>query len=124
MYVDRGDAYVPEGGNQPILLQTNSKTLADLMLKSASGSIDDRIIALNPYKHRYTGECGGPIEYGIPTIGYMPAPSYLLKESAHCGIERMDARLFRVQLENFTRVLRAMDGMTKEQLAGTVPLAG
>jgi hypothetical protein len=33
--VGRGDAYVPEGGNQPILLQTNSKMLADLMLKSA-----------------------------------------------------------------------------------------
>lgn len=124
MYVDRGDAYVPEGGNQPILLQTQSKTLADLMLKSAGGGIDDRIIAVNPYQHRYTGECAGPIEYGIPTIGYMPAPSYLLKESAHCGIERMDARLFRAQLENFTRVLRVMDGMTKEQLAGTAPLAG
>jgi hypothetical protein len=124
MYVDRDDAYVPEGGNQPILLQTQSKTLADLMLKSAAGSIDDRIIALNPYKHRYTGECSGPIEYGIPTIGYMPAPSYLLKESAHCGIERMDARLYRAQLENFTRVLRAMDGLTREQLAGTAPLAG
>jgi hypothetical protein len=124
MYVDRGDAYVPEGGNQPILLQTQSKSLADLILKSAGGTIDDRIIALNPYQHRYTGECSGPIEYGIPTIGYMPAPSYLLKESAHCGIERMDARLYRAQLENFTRVLRTLDGMTKEQLAGTAPLAG
>jgi hypothetical protein len=124
MYVDRGDAWVPEGGNQPILLQTQSKTLADLMLKSAAGSIDDRIVAVNPYQHRYTGECSGPIEYGIPTIGYMPAPSYLLKESVNCGIERMDARLYRAQLENFTRVLRSMDGMTKEQFAGTAPLAG
>jgi hypothetical protein len=124
MYVDRSDAYVPEGGNQPILLQTQSKTLAELMLRASAGSIDDRIIAVDPYQHRYTGECTWVIEYGIPTIGYMPAPSYLLKEGAHGGIERMDARLFRVQLENFTRVLRTMDVMTKEQFAGTAPLLG
>jgi hypothetical protein len=119
MWVDRAEAYVPEGGNQPILLQTQSKPLADLMLTSAAGSIDDRLVAVNPYQHRYTGECSGPIEYGIPTIGYMPAPSFLLKDDANGGVERHDPRLFRAQLENFTRVLRAMDGMTKAQLAGT-----
>jgi hypothetical protein len=30
----------------------------------------------------------------------------------------MDPLLYRVQLENFTRVLRAMDGMSRQQLAG------
>ena len=122
MYVDRGEAWVPEGGNQPILLQTQSKTLADLMLRSAKGTSDDRIVAVNPYMHRYTGECSGPIEAGIPTIGYMPAPSYLLKESLNCGIERMDPELYRTQLENFTKVLRTMDILTKDQFAGTAPL--
>jgi hypothetical protein len=58
------------------------------------------------------------IEYGIPTIGIMPAPSYLLKESPHTGIEKIDPLLFRVQLENVTRMLRAMDGISRAQLAG------
>jgi hypothetical protein len=101
------------------MILTQSKTLADLALKSCRGTIDDRMIAVNPYQHRYTGESGGVIEYGIPTIGIMPAPSYLLKESPHAGIERIDPLLFRVQLENFTRMLRVMDGMSRAQLAGT-----
>jgi hypothetical protein len=42
-----------------------------------------------------------------------------LKESPHAGIEKIDPLLFRVQLENFTRMLRAMDGMPRAQLAGT-----
>jgi hypothetical protein len=118
-WIDRDGAYVPSGQNQTTMILTQSKTLADLALKSCSGTIDDRMIAVNPYQHRYTGESGGVIEYGIPTIGIMPAPSYLLKESAHAGIEKIDPLLFRVQLENFTRMLRAMDGMSRAELAGT-----
>jgi hypothetical protein len=120
-WIDRDGAYVPSGENQTTMILTQSKTLADLALKSCRGTIDDRMIAVNPYQHRYTGESGGVIEYGIPTIGIMPAPSYLLKESPHAGIERIDPLLFRVQLENFTRMLHAMDGMSREQLTGQKP---
>jgi hypothetical protein len=116
-WIDRDGAYVPSGQNQTTMILTQSRTLADLALQSCSGTIDDRIIAVNPYQHRYTGESSGVIEYGIPTIGIMPAPSYLLKESAHAGIEKIDPLLFRVQLENFTRMLRAMDGMSGAELA-------
>ncbi len=117
-WIDRDGSYVPSGENQTTMILTQSKALADLALKSCRGTIDDRMIAVNPYQHRYTGESGGVIEYGIPTIGIMPAPSYLLKESPHTGIEKIDPLLFRVQLENFTRMLRAMDGMSRAQLAG------
>jgi hypothetical protein len=117
-WIDREGAYVPSGQNQTTMILTQSRTLADLALKSCRGTVDDRMIAVNPYQHRYTGESGGVIEYGIPTIGIMPAPSYLLKESAHAGIEKIDPLLFRVQLENFTRMLRAMDGMSRAELAG------
>jgi hypothetical protein len=116
-WIDRDGAYVPSGDNQTTMILTQSATLADLALKSCHGTTDDRMIAVNPYQHRYTGESGGVIEHGIPTIGIMPAPSYLLKESAHAGIEKIDPLLFRVQLENFTRVLRAMDAMSRAQLA-------
>jgi hypothetical protein len=118
-WIDRDGAYVPSGENQTTMVLTQSQALAELALTSCRGSIDDRVIAVNPYQHRYTGESGGVIEYGIPTIGIMPAPSYLLKESPHAGIEKIDPLLFRVQLENFTRMLRAMDGMPRAQLAGT-----
>ena len=33
-----------------------SGTLADLALKSCAGTIDDKIVAVNPYMHRYTGQ--------------------------------------------------------------------
>ena len=121
-WIDRDGAYVPSGQNQTTMIITQSGTLADLALKSCVGTIDDRMVAVNPVAHRYTGESGGVIEAGIPTIGIMPAPSYLLKESSNCGIERMDPRLYRAQLENFTRMLRRMDGMSREQLAGAKPL--
>lgn len=121
-WIDRDGRYVPSGENQATMCITQSGTLADLALKSCVGTVYDNIVAVNPVAHRYTGESGGVIEAGIPTIGMMPAPSYLLKESANCGIEKIDPRLYRVQLENFTRMLRRMDGMSREQLAGTKPL--
>jgi len=116
-WIDRDGTYVPSGENQTTMILTQSRALAEIALKSCRGTIDDRMIAVNPYQHRYTGESGGVIEYGIPTIGIMPAPSYLLKESAHAGIEKIDPVLFRVQLENFTRMLREMDGMSRADLA-------
>ena len=53
----------------------------------------------------------------------------ILQGVYRCGLpvfslRQMTACLFRAQLENFTRALRAMDGMTKAQLAGIAPLAG
>jgi hypothetical protein len=122
MWIDRDGTYVPSGENQTTMVITQSKTLADLALRSCTGTIDDRVIAVNPYQHRYTGESGGVIEAGIPTIGIMPVPSYLLKDTPGASIEKIDPRLFRVQLENSTRMLRKMDGMSREQLAGTRPL--
>jgi len=121
-WIDRDGSYVPSGQNQTTMVITQSKTLADLSLKCCAGTIDNRVIAVNPFRHRYTGESGGVIEAGIPTIGIMPVPSYLLKDSPGRSIEKIDPRLFRVQLENATRMLRRMDRLSREQLAGTMPL--
>ena len=121
-WIDRNGAYLPSGENQTTLVITQSGTLADLALRSCAGTIDDRLVAVNPYMRRYTGESGGVIEAGIPCIGIMPVPSYLLKDSRHGSLEKIDPRHFRAQLENFTRMLRRMDRMSKEQFAGTMPL--
>lgn len=113
---DRGEAYLPTGRNQATMVLTQSKALADLVLQVSAGTIDDRLVAVNPYRRRFTGESAALITQGVPTIGIMPAPSYLLKESAQGGIEKHDARLFHAQVVNFARMLRKMDGMSREQL--------
>jgi hypothetical protein len=112
-WIDRGEDYLPGSENQTTMILTQSKSLADLALKSCADTIDDRIIAVNPYQRRYTGESGGVIEAGIPCIGIMPVPSYLLKQSETGSIEKIDPRLFRTQLENVTKMLRAMDQMPR-----------
>ncbi|WP_148274779.1 hypothetical protein [Novosphingobium sp. PP1Y] len=117
-WVDRGQAYVPSGYNQTTMLQTQSSALAKIALEESRGTLEDRVVAVNPYKGRYTGESGATMSAGIPTIGFMPAPSFLLKESENCGIEKQDPRLLRAQLENFSRMLLRMDGMSKADLAG------
>ncbi|MDB5541157.1 MAG: hypothetical protein JWQ89_2884, partial [Devosia sp.] len=114
---DRGQDYVPTGRNQATMVLTQSKALADLVLQVSAGTIEDRVVAVNPYLKRFTGESAALITYGVPTIGIMPAPSYLLKESPHGGIEKHDPRLFRAQVANFARMLRKMDGMTRAQLS-------
>jgi hypothetical protein len=122
-WADRDGAYLPTGDNQTTLVITRNGRLAKLMLDTCAGTIDDRLLAVDPYKHFYTGESGGVIEMGIPCVGIMPAPSYLLKESRSQSIECIDPRYFRVQLENFTRLLMAMDRMPRQQLAEASPWA-
>ncbi len=116
-WVDRDGAYVPSGYNQATMVLTQSKPLGKIVLEEVAGTIEDRVTVVDPYMKRFTGESANLITYGVPTIGIMPAPSYLLKESENGGIERHDARLYRTQIENFSRMLLRIDAMSKKQLS-------
>ena len=58
---------------------------------------------------------------GIPTIGYIPIPSYLLAAPPDGCIDKLSKTLLHGQIEAFAKAIHTMDGMTAAQLKGPNP---
>ena len=86
------------------------------MLESVKGTGDKRVAVV---KGRYFGEGGALSRAGVPNIGYIPMPSYLVADPANGCIEKLSKDLFHSQIEVFAKVLHKMDGMTAAELKGT-----
>jgi hypothetical protein len=86
-------------------------------LAAAEGTADRRVVAVkvNP-GHGYSGE-GGPLSAaGIPTIGYIPIPDYLLAGPPDCDIGKLSPALMQGQIQAFAKVVHRMDEMPVGQL--------
>ena len=55
---------------------------------------------------------------GIPTIGYIPQPNYLLAGPADGCIEKLDPALLHSQIQVFAKLLHAIETMSAGQLKG------
>jgi len=55
---------------------------------------------------------------GIPVIGYIPQPNYLLAGPADGCIEKLSPELLHSQIQVFAKLLHAIDTMTAAQLKG------
>jgi hypothetical protein len=113
---DKAGRYVPTGKSVISWAITEHRYLADLMLACAKGTIDDRTLAVNPVAKLFTGEGALLYRAGIPTLGFIPIPTYLLTAPQSGEIDKMDATLFRVQVEVLTRVARHLDTMDRQHL--------
>jgi hypothetical protein len=111
-----GDTYVPTGRNAISWAITEKKALADLMLECAEGTLDDRTLAVKPMIKRFNGEGGQTYRAGVPTLGYLPIPAWLLTAPESGEIEKMDANLLHAQVHMFARLLRKLDGIPADVL--------
>ena len=110
--------YKPTGENEWSVAITTRKPLADVMLECVQGSLDRKTAAVNPVKGGFFGE-GGPLSRaGIPTVGYIPMPSYLLAGPANGCIEKLSGQLMHSQIEVFAKLIHRLDGMPAADLKG------
>jgi len=97
---------------------TPNTSTGTIMVDALKGSLD-RAAAVNPVNGGWLGEGGGLSRAGIPTIGYIPQPNYLLAGPADGCIDKLSPELMHSQIEVFAKVVHAMDAMSAGQLKGT-----
>ena len=73
---------------------------------------------MNPVNGGWLGEGGALSRAGVPTIGYIPQPNYLLAGPADGCIDKLSPELLHSQIEVFAKVLHTMDSMSAAQLKG------
>jgi hypothetical protein len=111
--------YKATGKNEWSVAITPDKSMGEIMVEALKGS-RDRAAAVNPVNGGWLGEGGGLSRAGIPTIGYIPQPNYLLAGPANGCIEKLSPELLHSQIEVFAKVIHKVDSMSAAQLKGTV----
>ena len=91
---------------------------ADLALH-APGQLRDRAGVVNPAGGGFLGEGSSLSRAGVPTIGYIPQPNYLLAGPANGCIEKLSAELMHSQIQVFARLIQKIDAMPAAQLKGS-----
>ena len=95
---------------------TPSKPMADAMGGALDGTAAKRTALVNPVKGGFLGEGSALSRAGVPTIGFIPQPNYLLAGPADGCIEKLSSRLMHAQIEVFAKTVHAIDGLAAAQL--------
>jgi len=95
---------------------TPSKAMGSVLVDALQGSADRRTAVVNPVNGGFLGEGSALSRAGIPTIGYIPQPNYLLAGPADGCIEKLSPRLLHAQIQVFAKAIHAVDAMSREQL--------
>jgi hypothetical protein len=109
--------YKATGKNEWSVAITPSSGTGMALVDALKGS-RDRCGVVNPVAGGFLGEGSALSRAGIPTIGYIPQPNYLLAGPANGCIEKLSGDLMYSQLQVFAKLIHTMDGMSKEQLKG------
>jgi hypothetical protein len=110
--------YKATGENEWSVAITPNQSTAAILLDSLKGSGDRRTAVVNPTKGGFLGEGSSLSRAGVPTIGYIPMPSYLLAGPKDGCIEKLSAPLMHSQIEVFAKVIHKMDAMSAAELKG------
>jgi hypothetical protein len=115
---DAAMQYRATGKHEWSVAITPSKAMADKLIEALQGS-QDRAGVVNPVNGGFLGEGSGLSRAGIPTIGYIPQPNYLLAGPADGCIEKLNADLMYSQIQMFARLIHAIDAAPTNQLKKT-----
>lgn len=107
--------YKPTGKYEWSVAISPNRSTGMIMAEALRGSVD-RAAAVNPVNGGWLGEGGGLSRAGVPTIGYIPQPNYLLAGPANCCIDKLSPELLHSQILVFAKVIHAMDAMSAADL--------
>ena len=107
--------YAPSGKDEMSYAITDFKGTAGVMLDSAKSGGDRLAVVKGP---RYPGEGGAFNRTGLPGIAFFPAPNYLLSYAPNGHIDKFSKTLMHAQVENLTRAIHKLDGMSAEEIRG------
>ena len=94
---------------------TPSRPMGELLVEALQGS-RDRAGVVNPVGGGFLGEGSSLSRAGVPTIGYIPQPNYLLAGPANGCIEKLSPELLHSQIQVFAKLIHKIDAMSAAQL--------
>lgn len=101
--------YRATGENEWSVAITENKSTAEALLEALKDSASRRTAVVNPVHGGWLGEGASLARAGIPTIGYIPQPNYLLAGPADGCIEKLSAELLYSQIQDFAKVIHLLD---------------
>ncbi len=113
---DAAMQYRATGKEEWAVAITPSKAMADAMGSALPRTAANRTALVNPVKGGFLGEGSALSRAGVPTIGFIPQPNYLLAGPADGCIDKLSPRLMYAQIELFARTVHAIDAMSAAQL--------
>ena len=114
---DASMQYKATGKNEWSVAITPDKAMGHALTDALQGS-RDRAGVVNPANGGWLGEGGSLSRAGIPTIGYIPQPNYLLAGPADGCIEKLSPELLHSQIQVFAKLLHAIETKTAGELKG------
>jgi hypothetical protein len=108
--------YRATGENEWSVAITESKPMGSALVEALKDSASRKTAAVNPVHGGWLGEGASLTRAGIPTIGYIPQPNYLLAGPADGCIEKLDAGLLHSQVQDFAKVIHILDGTPAGEL--------
>jgi hypothetical protein len=108
--------YKPTGQNEWAVAITETASTGNILVEALEGSGDRRTAVVNPVHGGWLGEGGGLARAGVPTIGYIPQPNYLLAGPANGCIEKLSPERLHAEIEVFAKVIHKMDTMPAAEL--------
>jgi hypothetical protein len=112
---DAAFRYHATGKNEWSVAITPLESTGRLMVDALGGS-PDRAAVVNPVDGGWLGEGSALSRAGVPTIGYIPQPHYLLAGPADGCIDKLSPDLLHAQIQVFAKVLHGMDAMSAAEL--------
>jgi hypothetical protein len=110
--------YKPTGQDEWMLAITRLKSTGSVMVDALQTTGRSRVAVVNPVKGGFFGEGSGLAGVGIPSVGFIPDPSYLLAAPANGCIEKLSPELIHTQLQALAKALHKMDSMSAAELRG------
>lgn len=109
--------YAASGKNEWSVAITPDRAMGEALVAALAGS-RDRAAVVNPVNGGWLGEGSSLSRAGVPTIGYIPQPNYLLAGPADGCLDRLSPELMHGQIQVFARLLHAIDGVDRATLKG------
>ncbi len=108
--------YRATGENEWSVAITENKHTAGALLQALDGSASRKTAVVNPVHGGWLGEGASLARAGIPTIGYIPQPNYLLAGPADGCIEKLSAELMHSQIQDFAKTIHLLDEIPAAEL--------
>ena len=117
-WLDDGVKYKATGQSEIALAISPLKGTAQIMMEALDGVNAGRtaVVKSASPEGRFFGEGNALWAAGIPTIGYIPLPNYLLAGPANGCIEKLNAELLHRQVQVFAKVLLKMDSLSAAEM--------
>jgi len=104
---DAAMRYAATGKNEWSIAITPDRKMGEALVAALQGS-RDRAAVVNPVNGGWLGEGSSLSRAGIPTIGYIPQPNYLLAGPPDGCIDKLSAELMHSQIQVFAKLLRPL----------------